>query len=333
MYFGVEIETLLSLRTISSSKVPDSSDLDAFSAILVKEFNQTTKGDYQMSSNVDDAYNGRDITQEWTITDDITLKADDALNQWAVEIVSPALEYNGDSLQELSEMWTAIQAICRVNTNSTCSTHIHISPGLNIAWDIRELKRIIQGIIYFEHAFEALLPDSRRGNEYAKSNRYDNEKLRMKTGRQCCNMIEACSSNIELADLMNNGDRYYGWNFLNLYYGGKATIEFRRAPGVVNHRECESWIHFVLAFVKACGTTRKLPEFTPDVKGLYEFICAVLEDGAETSHSLDNIFMGKSGSKKPIPIQPLSAENQQKLSEKMEQDKEKNLMMDKWPIS
>jgi hypothetical protein len=38
----------------------------------------------------------------------------------------------------------------------------------------------------------------------------------------------------------NEGDRYYAWNFTNLYYGGKKTIEFRRGPSAEDDKGCIS---------------------------------------------------------------------------------------------
>jgi hypothetical protein len=62
---------------------------------------------------------------------------------------------------------------------------------------------------------------------------------RVKTLRQCFQLVDQCSNNTEIADLMNdNGDRHYGWNFTNLYDGGIMTIEFRRGPGVTEVGMC-----------------------------------------------------------------------------------------------
>ena len=48
----------------------------------------------------------------------------------------------------------------------------------------------------------------------------------------------------------NEGDRYYAWNFTNLYYGGKKTIEFRRGPGAEDDKGCISWIELAVSFVQ-----------------------------------------------------------------------------------
>lgn len=132
---------------------------------------------------------------------------------------------------EIEELFRSINFICVTDSNQSCSTHIHISPGLGIEWELENLKRLCRAIIWFELAFEVLVPRGRRQNEYAKSNRYDNPRLQGKMTTECMALINACDSNPAIATLMNNdGDRYMGWNFLNLYYGGKHSVEIPQGP-------------------------------------------------------------------------------------------------------
>lgn len=95
-----------------------------------------------------------------------------------------------------------------------------------------------QSILYFEPAFEVLLPASRRSNIYAKSNRVDNPALQgLKSLGECFKKIQVCEDFDQLIWVMNAyseggktfGDlellpdedkkethRLYGWNFGNL---------------------------------------------------------------------------------------------------------------------
>ena len=129
-------------------------------------------------------------------------------------------------------MWSIVEGLCHIETNETCGTHIHVSLANGQEWQLEHVKSIARSILHFEPAFEVLVPAHRRGNEYTKSNRMDNPSFEHKTLAQCFDQIDRCAHVTDVADPMNaNGDRYHGWNFLNLYYGGKGTIEFRRGPG------------------------------------------------------------------------------------------------------
>jgi hypothetical protein len=93
---------------------------------------------------------------------------------------------------------------------------------------------------------------------------------------QCIALISACPKKIEVTDIMNgDGSRYYGWNFLNLYHGGKSMIEFRWAPGVTSATECHSWVEFIVAFAHAMVSNvapSELMKYPTTVGGLHDFI-------------------------------------------------------------
>jgi Putative amidoligase enzyme len=152
----------------------------------------------------------------------------------------------------VEHLWDFLRTFCRIETNPTCGTHVHISTPGNNQWDTESLKSISRSILWFESGFEVLVPQSRRGNEYAKSNRVDNPVFQGKTGPECFQLIEQCANNVDIVNLMNNdGDRHYAWNSKNLFYGGKMTIEFRRGPGVTDAEHCLSWVELAVAFTKA----------------------------------------------------------------------------------
>jgi hypothetical protein len=89
-------------------------------------------------------------------------------------------------------------------------------------------------------------------------------------------MINQCDSTVAVTNLMNaDGDRYYGWNFCNLFYGEKGTIEFRRAPGAQSAFGALCWVEFAVSFVQAAivnGTSQNLKQYPPNVGGLKQFI-------------------------------------------------------------
>lgn len=115
-----------------------------------------------------------------------------------------------------------------------------------------ESKSICRSIVYIDEAIEVLVPEHRRGHPYARSFSADHPLFKTKTWQECFAMIEKCTIPVEVADLMNyESERNYAWNFRNLIYGGKMTIEFRRGPGVTCAEDCLAWTELVVAFTQS----------------------------------------------------------------------------------
>lgn len=230
-------------------------------------------------------------------------------------------------------MFLRIEDYCSFTTNRSCGTHVHISPGVGLMWAIGDLKKIACAILHFEKAWNVIVPAARRRNKYAKSNRFDNPKLSMKTDAQCIEAVNACESSVTVADLMNNdGDRYFGWNFTNLYFGQKMTVEFRRGPGVEDLDTCEAWVALAVAFLQAARQAESVIdviEFSANVEGLKAFIHEGLEGIGEEVRGIDGLFHGKTGAIQVSPIGQLSATELEKLRQKKTKDDKKNFMVKK----
>jgi len=86
-----------------------------------------------------------------------------------------------------------------------------------VGYSFVDLKKICQSIIHFESAFEALLPEDRLANEYARSNWLDNSNFghRNLSRKQSIDVIQHTHDLRKLVLLMNlNHDKMFGWNFL-----------------------------------------------------------------------------------------------------------------------
>lgn len=146
-------------------------------------------------------------------------------------------------------------------------------------------------------------------------------------------MIDGCQSNQDIVDLMNDGgNRYFAWNFVNLYYGGRMTIEFRRGPGVEDVDGCFAWVEFAVSFVQAAilsGSIRGLEEYEKNVEGLRSFILTNTQP-LNTPQAMQQIFIGKSGSLMVRKIPALTAEQRAMLQKKTDEDDKKNLMLKKY---
>lgn len=161
-----------------------------------------------------------------------------------LEFASPIINYEPGSpwRQNLRSHFQILESYATIMSDVTCGTHVHVSPA-DSKWTLEQVKNVSRSILYFEEAFEVLLPPERRGNQECRSNRVENPKLKsLPDLESCCEMIQECATVKALVHLMNakeedldnvceesNGERAvterrYGFNFENLLDGGIGTI-------------------------------------------------------------------------------------------------------------
>lgn len=133
--------------------------------------------------------------------------------------------------------------------------------------------------------------------------------------------------------LMNNGsDRTFAWNFTNLQYSQKCTVEWRRGPGVRDGETYLDWVELVIAFAGSAmtfGTVDGLKDYSQDVKGLKEFIKGGLVEEMNEPERLERIFGDIYGAVDPIPIGNLSASEREQVEKKAKEEEKKNIMVKK----
>jgi hypothetical protein len=228
-------------------------------------------------------------------------------------------------------MFQKVEQHCDIQTSPSCGFHVHICPLSDGGWTPDNLKQLCRAIIYFEAAFELLVPNERRGNQYAKSNSVDNPKLTGKTFETMLECLSDCDHKVHVADLMNNdGDRFFSWNLPNMYYGRIGTVEFRRGPGITNSAHAQQWAALVLGFAEAALSTTPtmLLSYPRDVAGLAAFINSNLPPWFNNG-LLGSLFAGKSGSVAPRPVGPLSQGESRLLSSKRDEAERKNIIRKK----
>jgi hypothetical protein len=255
-----------------------------------------------------------------------------------LELVSPIFLFidGSDFREKVEHCWRHISTITTINVNQTCGMHVHLSPLSNSgSWTLPQIKAICRSIIYFEFAFEVLLPLHRRQNVWAKSNFYDNEHFTPGSLTSIFNIIDRCQSIPGVLELMNDGDdKYFGWNFLNLLNNNMATIEFRRAPGVTDAEDCLAWVEFTVTFVEASvqyGATLADKHWgvVANVQELKEFLGRVTVSGGEPAR-LRDIFRGKSGALFPQKVKKnlfgYSSDEMKKIETLQAKEKKKSLI-------
>ncbi|KAK2762698.1 hypothetical protein FQN54_000872 [Arachnomyces sp. PD_36] len=120
---GIELECLLTERYVSETTPLD---LETFAERLVHFYNNWVGPNHpKMHSDIDGMYDGLDVLNEWSITDDVTI-ATDSPRQYPIEIVSPMLLFRPESTWrgDVTLLFDNLDASCKINTNQSCGTHV-----------------------------------------------------------------------------------------------------------------------------------------------------------------------------------------------------------------
>lgn len=235
-------------------------------------------------------------------------------------------------------MWHATDEDYQIIPHNSCGTHVHIS--IAEGYTTGAVKRIAQAVIYFEPAFEAILPPNRRQNEYTMSNWIDNPNFghKNKSRLESIATIENCSTTRQVVELMcPQQNKYWGFNFLNIVEDPHSTIEFRRGTPCASARSPLVWAELAMSFTQAaikCGTSANLRKIPSSVEGLRWFLqnSGLNETpGMNDSRYLAILFqdIDPKASLQPAPLGKLSAEKRAKLKKKKYEDEQKNIMLAK----
>lgn len=210
--------------------------------------------------------------------------------------------------------------------------HVSLSRGFTLS----DLKSIAQSIIYFEPAFEVLVPEQRRGNEYSRSNWIDNPNFghRNLSREKSIASIGTLRTIDEVIKVMNpDQSKYFGWNFLSIKT--YRTIEFRRGAVSLSADDVLMWAELAMSFILAAVAPRgdTLQQYPATVGGLESFIqnarLPVLP-GTHDPSLLKSLFHGIAPTAKmqPTPVGRLSPAKAAKLQRKIAADRASNPMLD-----
>ncbi|KAL9067293.1 MAG: hypothetical protein Q9161_006992 [Pseudevernia consocians] len=311
---GIETEVLLCANDMQNQC---KGTLTEFAEGLVQHYNAKARdrpGHSEMRMSFDTWHASEDPInfRYWSVVDESSIDPDE--DHWGLEFASPIMRYEPGSSwrQNLHSHFEMIESYAKIMSDITCGTHVHVSPG-DSRWTLEQAKNVSRSVLYFEEAFEVLLPPERRGNRECRNNRTDNPKLKhLPDLGSCFQKIHECTTIKALVHLMNakdeylsiaceesNGenavtDRCYGFNFENLMEGRIGTIEFRRPPCVTNYQDCVMWAEFGASFMQAAmqyGTGPKcLQTYGPDVAGLAAFVGQAAIPGMNDRGILDEMF-------------------------------------------
>jgi Putative amidoligase enzyme len=195
----------------------------------------------------------------------------------------------------VTETWRYLHQNYKVTANPKCGTHVHISLAPN--YELRDIRRIAASVLYFEPAFEALVPKARRRNRYVKSNWMDSPWLARKniSRAESIAQIERASSEYRIMILAQGyGDKNYGWNLWSVKI--KGSIEFRKPQASLTADEALSWAELAINFIQAAiehGTSEQLNKVPATIGGLRWFLEQVSVPGVNEPSRLQAIWAGK----------------------------------------
>lgn len=195
--------------------------------------------------------------------------------------------------------WHFLKRHYEITEHVYYGTHIHVSA--EGGYSLQEMKRIAQCIIHFEPAFDALVPEYRRGgnNLFAKSNWVDGYDL-AKANRSRAQSIGFIGSidnlGTFLAVMNPDGDKKFAWNFESLrkYW----TIEFRQPPVCTRVDQVLSWAEFAMSFIQSSiryGCPEKLLRVPSTIGGLRWFLEQSNVPTMNQHSRLDRLWKDSSG--------------------------------------
>lgn len=155
---------------------------------------------------------------------------------------------------EIRDLFVSINNLYNLDTNRSCGFHVHLSPGSSSSergdWTLHELKNISMAIVYFEDAFEVLIPETRRGNKWYRPNRAQNIPFRKLNTKQCLQKTSEVKDIQSLCLLMHHTENS-NWNLMNICRPrGIGTVEFRQPPSITDAAACLSWAELAIDFVQ-----------------------------------------------------------------------------------
>jgi Putative amidoligase enzyme len=212
-----------------------------------------------------------------------------------MEMRTPVIDFKPGWRDSVKMTWKYLEEDYRIIPTDDCATHIHIS--LTPQYTLDQLKRIASAIIYFEPAFEALVPDDRRGNLWCRSIWLEGPKfaLQDKSRAQSIELVERAPNTMALLHLLHViDDPRYAWNFWSLL-SPKQTIEFRQPPACETADETLSWAELAVNFIQVSikhGSAATLRLYPANAEGLRWYLGLVNERGVNEPDRLRGIWAG-----------------------------------------
>ncbi|KAF7505495.1 hypothetical protein GJ744_000742 [Endocarpon pusillum] len=214
MRLGIESEFFLA----ALSSEHDAAQPGSFVNILASNYNRAVGYKHpRMHRTLAQPYSAHNYSK-WTMADEPSLDSREK-SPWPLEMISPIFDVYPLSgwRRHVIATWNFLEQHYSITTRDSCATHLHVS--LVPHYDLKDLKRVAVSIIHFEPAFEALMPEARRGNPFCQSNWLDSPCL-APAGLSRSESIAEIERKLDAYDVItsiqNGGDKCFAWNFESL---------------------------------------------------------------------------------------------------------------------
>ena len=295
---GIETELLIQSKTLSSCSMTEMIEL------LAQSHNaELPQGFPRMKENL--RPNTKDATyEEWLWTIDSTIQT--CYAPWGLELVSPILNVlpNSPWRNHITKTWEFLECDYEMSFDRSCGTHIHVSRKRPF-YGVRDIRRIASAAMWFEAALEAIVPESRRENDFCRGNYINSPGA--KFGRVSrAELIRALEGEKKIQALMcliQQEDRHFSWNFWSIYK--HRSIEFRKPPPSTTLAEVLSWVEYTMTFVEAAmhnGTPDQLATYPQNVGGLKRFLRSIHIQGISQPERMNRLWAGHSDDEAIEPL-------------------------------
>ena len=232
-----------------------------------------------LTENYKEVLNCENILKNWKITQDASVKK-------GVEIISPVLSYDQESIKELKYVCEML-ARNNFSVDSTCGGHVHL--GFDYFEDVNEYATFLTLYSRIENLLYII------GNRSGTTTRDGFSEFATFLNDDTLNIV----NNINYA-IFNSMDsyvhlikdtqynKYFGLNLTNIGNKEKNTIEFRFPNGELDFNEI---IHNVKLFAKLFEVSKKIT-YTKDKKllSLYRDIISSYDMDMQIENLLDLLF-------------------------------------------
>ncbi|CAN9355116.1 unnamed protein product [Alternaria alternata] len=180
------------------------------------------------------------------------------------------------------------------------------------SWTLSQVKRVAKAVLYYERSIDTLLPQERRQNIWAQSNRH-NTITKPQDVATLFTWIDGAKDIPYIALIMCafSKDSQYGrdvgktqdfvhnvfrWNFMPLTKGSMGTIEFRQPPGSSNAAATKLWVTFAASFIQGAILYADNLNGTqpPTLEGFRSLLInGAIQSGVADYSALNQLFEGK----------------------------------------
>ncbi|KAF7512351.1 hypothetical protein GJ744_001919 [Endocarpon pusillum] len=320
---GIEVEFLLKALEPEDRR----STLGEFTDTIARKHNISVRGHHPRMRNEVFNFLKRTRFDKWVLTTDASMSTH--REPWGIEMLTPLFVAFPRSpwRSHVQATWKFLQQHYEITDNKNCGTHVHIS--VEGGYSLEDVKRVASASIHFDTAFEALVPETRRGRcEFARSMWIDARKFAAK-GRSRAEAILMINSVTDFHAFSSLVQPYtlrgYVWNFRSIlkYY----TIEFRKPPASKTADEALGWAELAMSFVQSSiryGSPERLRLIPPTVGGLRWFLRQNHIARSNEPERLDQIWAGKDPNAfvEGIPLEDVECpEGMEKIAKMIERDR------------